>query len=73
MSAPALSTPAGLAMFQQAIAAEPMVALVDLTRLAVTYDLMPVEEIRAIVALFHNRGALVYVDDAGGASQAGRL
>ena len=58
---------AGLAMFQQAIAAEPRVALVDLTRLAVTYDLMPVEEICAIVGLAHNRGALVYMDDAGGA------
>jgi L-seryl-tRNA(Ser) seleniumtransferase len=58
---------AGLAMFQQAIAAEPRVALVDLTRLAVTYDLMPVEEICAIVGLAHNRGAPVYMDDAGGA------
>jgi L-seryl-tRNA(Ser) seleniumtransferase len=43
------------------------VALVNLTRLAVTYDLMPVEEIRAIVGFAHDKGALVYMDDAGGA------
>jgi len=58
---------AGLAMFRAAIAGEPRVALVDLTRLAVTYDLMPVEEIRAIVQIAHDKGALVYMDDAGGA------
>src|SRR6202007_2153974 len=46
---------------------EPRVTLVDLTRLAVTYDLMPVDEIRTIVGLAHERGALVYMDDAGGA------
>jgi L-seryl-tRNA(Ser) seleniumtransferase len=38
-----------------------------LTRLAVTYDLLPVDEIRAIVRIGHDKGALVYVDDAGGA------
>jgi L-seryl-tRNA(Ser) seleniumtransferase len=54
-------------MFKAAVTDEPKVALVDLTRLAVTYDLMPVEEIRAIVRLAHDRGALVYMDDAGGA------
>ena len=58
---------AGLAMFRAAIAGEPRVALVDLTRLAVTYDLMPVDEIRAIVQIAHDKGALVYMDDAGGA------
>jgi L-seryl-tRNA(Ser) seleniumtransferase len=58
---------AGLTMFKEAIANEARVALVDLTRLAVTYDLMPVEEIRAIVRLAHDKGALVYMDDAGGA------
>jgi L-seryl-tRNA(Ser) seleniumtransferase len=58
---------AGLAMFKQAIENETKVALVDLTRLAVTYDLMPVDEIRTIVGLAHDRGALVYMDDAGGA------
>ena len=58
---------AGLAMFKETIAGEARVALVDLTRLAVTYDLMPVEEIRAIVGIAHDKGALVYLDDAGGA------
>ncbi|HKM71160.1 MAG TPA: hypothetical protein VKG22_05405 [Stellaceae bacterium] len=58
---------AGLAMFKEAIANEARVALVDLTRLAVTYDLMPVEEIRAVVRIAHDKGALVYMDDAGGA------
>jgi L-seryl-tRNA(Ser) seleniumtransferase len=38
-----------------------------LTRLAVTYDLLPLEAIETIVRLAHDRGALVYVDDAGGA------
>jgi L-seryl-tRNA(Ser) seleniumtransferase len=58
---------AGLAMFKEAIAQEARVALVDLTRLAVTYDLMAVEEIRSVVRLAHDKGALVYMDDAGGA------
>ena len=57
---------AGLAAFRDAIAgARP--SLVVLTRLAVTYDLMPVEAIRTVVRLAHDKGALVYVDDAGGA------
>src|SRR5215469_4850886 len=58
---------AGLAMFKAAMAREAKVALVVLTRLAVTYDLMPVEEIRAVVRIAHDMGALVYMDDAGGA------
>ena len=57
----------GLDEFTKALEREPRVALVDLTRLAVTYELLPVEAIRAIVTLAHARGALVYVDDAGGA------
>ena len=57
----------GLDEFKQALAREPKVALVDLTRLAVTYELLPVEAIQTIVRLAHDKGALVYVDDAGGA------
>ena len=57
---------AGLAAFRDAIAGE-RPSLVVLTRLAVTYDLMPVEAIRAVVRIAHDKGALVYVDDAGGA------
>jgi hypothetical protein len=36
-------------------------------RLAVTYDLLPLEAIQTIVGLARDKGALVYVDDAGGA------
>jgi L-seryl-tRNA(Ser) seleniumtransferase len=57
---------AGLAAFRDAITQE-QPTLVVLTRLAVTYDLMPVEAIHTVVRLAHDKGALVYVDDAGGA------
>jgi len=58
---------AGLCAFRDAIGTERSVALVVLTRLAVTYDLLPLEAIETIVRLAHDKGALVYVDDAGGA------
>lgn len=58
---------AGLEEFTRALDREPKVALVDMTRLAVTYELLPVDAIKAIVRLAHDKGALVYVDDAGGA------
>jgi L-seryl-tRNA(Ser) seleniumtransferase len=58
---------AGLDEFTAALDREPRVALVDVTRLAVTYELLPVEAIRTVVKLAHDRGALVYMDDAGGA------
>jgi L-seryl-tRNA(Ser) seleniumtransferase len=58
---------AGVAAFKAALAREPKVALVVLTRLAVTYDLLPTEAIDTIVQLAHEQGALVYIDDAGGA------
>jgi L-seryl-tRNA(Ser) seleniumtransferase len=57
---------AGLAAFRDAITIE-QPSLVVLTRLAVTYDLMPLDAIAAVVRLAHQKGALVYVDDAGGA------
>lgn len=57
---------AGLAAFRDAIATE-RPSLVVLTRLAVTYDLMPIDAIRAVVRLAHDKEALVYCDDAGGA------
>jgi L-seryl-tRNA(Ser) seleniumtransferase len=56
----------GLAAFRDAITHE-RPALVVLTRLAVTYDLMPLDAIETVVRLAHDKGALVYVDDAGGA------
>jgi L-seryl-tRNA(Ser) seleniumtransferase len=48
-------------------AARKRIGLVVLTRLAVTYDCLPVEAIAEIVDLAHAHGALVYLDDAGGA------
>jgi L-seryl-tRNA(Ser) seleniumtransferase len=57
---------AGLAAFRDAITRERPV-LVVLTRLAVTYDLMPLDAIEIVVRLAHDKGAVVYVDDAGGA------
>jgi len=61
---------AGLDAFTKALEREPKVALVDLTRLAVTYELLPLDAIRTVVKLAHERGAPVYVDDAGGARVA---
>lgn len=58
---------AGLDEFTKTLEREKQITLVDLTRLAVTYELLPVETIRTIVKLAHDKGALVYVDDAGGA------
>src|SRR5262249_59840940 len=45
-------------------------AMVVLTRLAGTYELMPVDAILTVVKLAHDKGAPVYVDDAGGARVA---
>ncbi|OLB94585.1 MAG: hypothetical protein AUH30_17350 [Candidatus Rokubacteria bacterium 13_1_40CM_68_15] len=42
-------------------------ALVVITRLAVSYDLLPLDALRRIVELARGRGVPVYVDDAGGA------
>jgi L-seryl-tRNA(Ser) seleniumtransferase len=53
--------------FAAALAREPRVALVALTRLAVTYDALPGDALPRIVALAREKGARVYVDDAGGA------
>jgi L-seryl-tRNA(Ser) seleniumtransferase len=61
---------AGLDAFARALEREPKVALVDLTRLAVTYELLPLDTIRTVVKLAHDKGAPVYVDDAGGARVA---
>ncbi len=38
-----------------------------MTRLAVTYEIMPEDELRQVVRLAHAKGVPVYVDDAGGA------
>ncbi len=60
----------GVEAFARALEREPGVALVVLTRLAVTYELMPLDAIRTVVKLAHDRGAPIYVDDAGGARVA---
>jgi L-seryl-tRNA(Ser) seleniumtransferase len=56
-----------LAEFSDALDRESNVSLVVLTRLAVTYELMPADEMRAVVRLAQARSIPVYVDDAGGA------
>jgi len=58
---------AGAEAFRRAFEREERVAMVALTRLATTYDLLPLDEIRTIVRIAHSRGTPVYVDDAGGA------
>ena len=57
----------GIDQFGEALAREPDVALVVLTRLAVTYEILPHEQIAAIVQMAHARKIPVYLDDAGGA------
>jgi L-seryl-tRNA(Ser) seleniumtransferase len=53
--------------FAAALDRERRTTLVVLTRLAVTYDLLPLETIRSVVRLAKARGIPVYADDAGGA------
>jgi L-seryl-tRNA(Ser) seleniumtransferase len=50
-----------------ALEGESRVGLVVLTRLAVTYDLLPEQVLARVVDLAHARGVPVYADDAGGA------
>lgn len=57
----------GADAFAAALEREPRVALVVLTRLAVTYEALPTDALRRVLALAHAKGARVYVDDAGGA------
>jgi len=57
----------GAHAFADALEHESSAALVVLTRLAVTYEILPVHDIERIVALAHERRLPVYVDDAGGA------
>ncbi len=57
----------GLKAFAEALEREPQVDLVVLTRLAVTYEALPIDDIRQIVALARARKVPVYADDAGGA------
>jgi L-seryl-tRNA(Ser) seleniumtransferase len=56
-----------VAQLDRVLAREERVSLVVLTRLAVTYDLLPLPAVRRAVELARAKGARVYVDDAGGA------
>src|SRR5215510_13171356 len=58
---------AGIDQFAATLARESRVALVVMTRLAVTYEIMPTDQLKHVVHLAHARGVPVYVDDAGGA------
>jgi L-seryl-tRNA(Ser) seleniumtransferase len=57
----------GVDEFADALERESQVALVVMTRLAVTYEIMPVNDMERVVGLAHRKGVPVYVDDAGGA------
>jgi L-seryl-tRNA(Ser) seleniumtransferase len=57
----------GLAHFRDTLERQARVALVVMTRLAVTYEIMPEDDLRQVVQLAHAREIPVYVDDAGGA------
>jgi L-seryl-tRNA(Ser) seleniumtransferase len=53
--------------FAERLAAAEDVSAVVLTRLAVTYELLPSDDLAAIVSAAHERAVPVFVDDAGGA------
>jgi L-seryl-tRNA(Ser) seleniumtransferase len=57
----------GVDHFRETLECQARVALVVMTRLAVTYEMMPEDELRQVVRLAHARSIPVYVDDAGGA------
>jgi L-seryl-tRNA(Ser) seleniumtransferase len=57
----------GYAAFEAALKDNPSPALVALTRLAVSYDILPEDDLHRIVARAHAVGAKVLLDDAGGA------
>lgn len=57
----------GLGGFKKALAENPKPSLVILTRLAVSYQMLPLAEIEQIIELAKRAGARILVDDAGGA------
>ncbi|MGW2150410.1 aminotransferase class I/II-fold pyridoxal phosphate-dependent enzyme [Nonomuraea bangladeshensis] len=62
-----LADTTGLEAYERALDAHPDVSVVAVTRLAVTYEALDEADIHRAVELAHARGALVVVDDAGGA------
>jgi len=57
----------GADAFVAALEAEPRVDVVVLTRLAVTYEALPGDEVERVIEAALARGAVVVADDAGGA------
>lgn len=62
----ALVDTVGRDAFDEAMRTHSHVSVVALTRLAVTYDALPEEDLRYVIETAHAHGALVVVDDAGG-------
>tara|TARA_A100001037_G_scaffold299780_1_gene326111 strand:+ start:1033 stop:2085 length:1053 start_codon:yes stop_codon:yes gene_type:complete len=58
---------AGLGGFKNAIKSLDKVDVVFLTRLAVTYEILPKNELNEIIGMAHGLGARIILDDAGGA------
>ena len=57
----------GLGAFREEIESRDRVDCVFITRLSVSYEILPERELREIVAIAKDRGARTIVDDAGGA------
>lgn len=57
----------GLAGFEKALEEIPAPPVVFVTRLSVSYEILPQQELEAIIGLAKARGARVIMDDAGGA------
>jgi len=57
----------GAQQFEEELARQPRVALVIMTRLAVTYEMLELEQMKRVIAAARARGITVYADDAGGA------
>lgn len=58
---------AGLGAFRDALDANAKVDVVFITRLSVSYEILPEADLKEIIKLARNRGAKIIVDDAGGA------
>ena len=57
----------GLGGFREELARHEKIDVVFITRLSVSYELLPEAELHEIVRLARSRGAMIMVDDAGGA------
>lgn len=57
----------GADALERELAHQTNVKLIVMTRLAVTYEILPLEEIQRIIAMARSRDITLYVDDAGGA------